>query len=76
MNQAPPPVTPANAGTTQTVAPATPVAPANKPKSAGGLFSWLGFGGASRRKQVKKNKNAKSKSKNKKNKKTRRKSRR
>jgi hypothetical protein len=70
MNQAPPPVTPANAGTTQT---ATAAVPANKPKS---MFSWLGFGGASRRKQLKKNKNAKSKSKNKKNKKTRRKSRR
>jgi hypothetical protein len=59
------------------VAPATPVAPANKPKSAGGLFSWLGFGGSSsRRKQVKKNKNTKGKGKNKKNKKTRRQSRR
>jgi hypothetical protein len=71
MNQAPPPVTPSNAGTTQTAAPAVH---ANKPKSS--MFSWLGFGGASRRKQVKKNKNAKSKSKNKKNKKTRRQSRR
>ena len=69
MNQAPPPAAPA--GTTQTAASA-PVA--NKPK--GGMFSWLGFGGSSRRKQVKNNKNAKSKSKNKKNKKTRRKSRR
>jgi hypothetical protein len=68
MNQAPPPAAPA--GTTQTAASA-PVA--NKPKS---MFSWLGFGGSSRRKQVKNNKNAKSKSKNKKNKKTRRKSRR
>ena len=69
MNQPPPPAAPANTGTT-----VAPAAPANKPK--GGLFSWLGFGGSSRRKHVKKNKNAKSKSKNKKNKKTRRKSRR
>ena len=75
MNQAPPPVTPANAGTTQTAQPAASVQPANKPK--GGLFSWLGFGGSSsRRKQVKKNKNTKGKGKNKKNKKTRRQSRR
>jgi hypothetical protein len=67
MNQPPPPVAPA--GTTQPTAPAVP---ANKPKS----WFWPFSGGASRRKQVKKNKNAKSKSKNKKNKKTRRKNRR
>lgn len=67
MNQ-PPPAAPA--GTTPTTASAQS---ANKPKN---MFPWLGFGGSSRRKHVKKNKNAKSKSKNKKNKKTRRKNRR